>query len=97
MLETTEFILIKDSLIYNYVGKIDFKNSLAVTFDLSKAIVDEESYIGCDPAQIPPSIDLKSSLDEATLASEAVDLNIKLMKWRVLPSLDLDLIKSTKV
>ena len=46
---------------------------------------------------MPTPIDLKSSLDEATLASEAVDLNIKLMKWRVLPSLDLELIKNTKV
>jgi len=26
-------------------------------------------------------------MDENTLAKEAVDLNIKLMKWRALPSL----------
>lgn len=73
------------------------KNSLVVTLNLSAAQIDTESYIGCDPNTIPPSIDLKSSLDEASLAADAVDLNIKLMKWRVLPSLDLDMIKTTKV
>lgn len=35
-------------------------------------------------------------MDEKILAREAVDLNIKLMKWRMLPNVDLELIKSTK-
>ena len=30
------------------------------------------------------------------LARDAVDLNIKLMKWRMLPNVDLELIKGTK-
>lgn len=30
------------------------------------------------------------------LADQAVDLNLKLMRWRILPSLDLDKIASTK-
>lgn len=29
-----------------------------------------------------------------SLARDAVDLNIKLMKWRLLPELDLDKVKS---
>jgi len=41
-------------------------------------------------------IDLKGFMDEKILAREAVDLNIKLMKWRMLPNVDLELIKSTK-
>lgn len=49
LLDSTEFILLKDSLIYNFVGKIDFKNSLAVTLDLSNSKIDENSYVGCDP------------------------------------------------
>jgi hypothetical protein len=35
------------------------------------------------------SLDLKSFMDDRTLAREAVDLNIKLMKWRLMPSLDI--------
>ena len=31
-----------------------------------------------------------------SLANQAVDLNLKLMRWRIMPSLDLDKISSTK-
>ena len=41
-------------------------------------------------------MDLKSFMDEQTLAREAVDLNIKLMKWRMLPRLDLDKLQTVK-
>ena len=41
-------------------------------------------------------LDLKSFMDDRTLAREAVDLNIKLMKWRLLPSLDIEKIQSKK-
>lgn len=97
LLSKLNFILLKDSLIYNFVNKYDLKYSQVITLDLSAAKIDKESYTGCDPTNIPPSIDLKSSLDEASLAVDAVDLNIKLMKWRVLPTLDLEMIKNTKV
>lgn len=35
-------------------------------------------------------------MDELSLAKDAIDLNVKLMKWRMLPDLDFDLLKSTK-
>jgi len=35
-------------------------------------------------------------MDEKTLAKDAVDLNIKLMKWRLLPDLDLEKIYSLR-
>jgi ubiquitin-like modifier-activating enzyme ATG7 len=35
-------------------------------------------------------------MDPKTLAREAVDLNIKLMKWRLLPSLDIEKVQSRK-
>ena len=41
-------------------------------------------------------IDLKSFMDDRTIARDAVDLNIKLMKWRLLPSLDIPKIQSKK-
>ncbi|KAI3543637.1 ubiquitin-like modifier-activating enzyme atg-7 [Colletotrichum abscissum] len=35
-------------------------------------------------------------MDPTRLADQSVDLNLKLMKWRISPNLDLDTIKSTK-
>lgn len=35
-------------------------------------------------------------MDPTRLADQAVDLNLKLMKWRISPNLDLDTIKNTK-
>lgn len=35
-------------------------------------------------------------MDDQTLAKQAVDLNIKLMKWRLLPSLDIEKIQGRK-
>ncbi|ESZ98427.1 hypothetical protein SBOR_1089 [Sclerotinia borealis F-4128] len=39
---------------------------------------------------------LAQYMDPAQLADQAVDLNLKLMKWRIAPELDLDAIKNTK-
>ncbi|KAH3669391.1 hypothetical protein OGAPHI_001512 [Ogataea philodendri] len=44
----------------------------------------------------PKLADLGSLIDPTQLADQAIDLNLKLMKWRIVPNLDLDLIKSTK-
>lgn len=42
------------------------------------------------------SVDLKRFLDPATIASEAVDLNIKLIKWRLIPQLEPEKMSSLK-
>lgn len=39
---------------------------------------------------------LGAYMDPAKLADQAVDLNLKLIKWRIAPKLDLDVIKNTK-
>ena len=44
---------------------------------------------------ISRTVDLASYLDPARLADQAVDLNLKLIKWRISPSIDLDTIKHT--
>ena len=44
----------------------------------------------------PNFVNLKSSLDPTKLAESAVDLNLKLMKWRLVPDLDLAGISATK-
>lgn len=41
-------------------------------------------------------LNLAEYMDPARLADQAVDLNLKLMKWRISPNLDLDTIKNTK-
>ncbi|KLT39874.1 ubiquitin-like conjugating enzyme [Cutaneotrichosporon oleaginosum] len=40
--------------------------------------------------------DLGSSLNPTRLAEQAVDLNLKLMRWRIMPELDLDKVSSTR-
>lgn len=44
----------------------------------------------------PKQVDLSSLLNPERLAEDAVNLNLRLMKWRLLPNLDLDRISSTK-
>ncbi|KAL4800089.1 hypothetical protein BDV19DRAFT_354415 [Aspergillus venezuelensis] len=41
-------------------------------------------------------VDLTEYLDPKRLADQSVDLNLKLMKWRISPNLDLERIKETK-
>lgn len=45
---------------------------------------------------VPRMVDLSATMDPERLASSSVDLNLKLMQWRLLPSLDLDKISQTK-
>lgn len=44
----------------------------------------------------PRLVNLSSSMDPARLAESAVDLNLKLMRWRLLPDLDLETVSQTK-
>lgn len=44
----------------------------------------------------PRVVDLSAQLDKYKIMETSVDLNLKLMKWRLLPNLNLDTIASTK-
>ncbi|KAI0088341.1 E1-like protein-activating [Irpex rosettiformis] len=44
----------------------------------------------------PRVADLAPMMDPTRLADQAVDLNLKLMRWRILPSLDLEKVANTK-
>ncbi|XP_042213780.1 ubiquitin-like modifier-activating enzyme ATG7 isoform X2 [Homarus americanus] len=44
----------------------------------------------------PRLVNLSASMDPTKLAESAVDLNLKLMRWRVAPQLDLPIIQNTK-
>ena len=45
----------------------------------------------------PRWVNLRPLLDQQHLAIQAADLNLKLMKWRMIPNLNVDLLQSTKV
>ncbi|KAK6887367.1 Ubiquitin-like modifier-activating enzyme ATG7 [Candida tropicalis] len=45
----------------------------------------------------PKLADLGSLIDPMQLAEQAVELNLKLMKWRIAPDIDLDIIKEQRV
>ncbi|QRV99149.1 ubiquitin-like modifier-activating enzyme ATG7 [Ceratobasidium sp. AG-Ba] len=44
----------------------------------------------------PRLADLAPMMDPSRLADQAVDLNLKLMRWRILPALDLEKVSQTK-
>lgn len=44
----------------------------------------------------PRFVNMSKTMDSKHLAESAVDLNLKLMKWRLLPELDLQSISQTK-
>lgn len=44
----------------------------------------------------PRITDLGASLDPVRLAESAADLNVRLMKWRAAPSLDIDRLAAAK-
>ena len=45
----------------------------------------------------PRFLDLSPHMDPTKLADSAAELNLSLMKWRLLPALNLDVIKGSKV
>ncbi|CAL8355647.1 unnamed protein product [Gadus morhua 'NCC'] len=47
-------------------------------------------------AMSPRMVNLSECMDPKRLAESSVDLNLKLMRWRLVPSLDLDKVVSTK-
>lgn len=84
-------------------GKGDISKTIVVDVDLSEADLSSDECpksVGWEKNSqgklAPREIDLAPLMDPLRLASTAVDLNLKLMRWRLLPSLDLDKISSTK-
>lgn len=88
-----------DLLIYRKTrhGDTSFQLSLKlINFDRETPTFSgwERQYNG----KLSPKVaDLGSLIDPIQLASQAVDLNLKLMKWRIAPNIDLDIIKNQKV
>ncbi|KAL2919148.1 Autophagy protein 7 [Polyrhizophydium stewartii] len=77
----------------------DISASIVLDVQLS-AFADEPKSVGWEKGvQGKPSprvADLAPLMDPTRLAETAVDLNLKLMRWRILPELQLDRISQTK-
>ncbi|KAL4655850.1 ubiquitin-like modifier-activating enzyme ATG7 [Arapaima gigas] len=66
---------------------------LSVTGGLPKSVGWEKNQKG---AMGPRMVNLSECMDPKRLAESSVDLNLKLMRWRLVPSLDLEKVISTK-
>ena len=90
----TSIILLK-----NIENDLSFKNSLLLTIEkvtilpLEKEI--ETIQLAIKELEVN-SVDLKSMFNPETIAENAVDLNINLMKWRMCPYLNTDIIRKQK-
>eukprot|EP00227_Mantoniella_beaufortii_P021479 CAMPEP_0197588690 /NCGR_PEP_ID=MMETSP1326-20131121/9882_1 /TAXON_ID=1155430 /ORGANISM="Genus nov. species nov., Strain RCC2288" /LENGTH=423 /DNA_ID=CAMNT_0043153545 /DNA_START=20 /DNA_END=1287 /DNA_ORIENTATION=+ len=87
-------------------GRVSAAASLRLTVHLPRLSKAEMSAEVC-PAAVgwevnakgragPRVADLGSSMDPQRLAAQAVDLNLKLMRWRLLPQLDAPALAATK-
>lgn len=82
-------------------GIRSISNSLIFKIDLIK--VNDDDIIGStgweknEKNQAKPFVvNMSESMNSEKLAESAVSLNLKLMKWRIAPNVDLDVIKNTK-
>jgi ubiquitin-like modifier-activating enzyme ATG7 len=76
-------------------------NSLILNIELIK--INENDVIGTigweknEKQQLAPRIvDMSESMNSEKLAESAVSLNLKLMKWRIAPNINLEIVKQTK-
>lgn len=86
-----------DLLVYRNDG-----NSYTLSLELEKYEAGElpkmTGWERTNQGKLGPKLaDLGSLINPDQLAEQAVDLNLKLMKWRIAPQLDLDIIKQQKV
>ncbi|KAF9422491.1 hypothetical protein HW555_001889 [Spodoptera exigua] len=78
------------------------ENSKCFTVVVPKDVktVDAAGWVGWernDKGNFGPKLaNMSASLDPVILADTASDLNIKLMKWRLVPDIDVDIMKKTK-
>jgi len=81
--------------------KID--NSLVYEIELAQLSAQDEERVNTvgwernEKNQLHPRVvNMSGSMNSEKLAESAVNLNLKLMKWRVMPDIDLDVVKGCK-
>ena len=86
-------------LLKNIENTLTFKNSLYLTLQNVSILAIEKELesiqLSIKDVEVN-SVDLKSMFNPETIAENAVDLNINLMKWRMCPYLNTDIIRQHK-
>uniref|UniRef100_A0A0C9R1I5 Ubiquitin-like modifier-activating enzyme ATG7 n=1 Tax=Fopius arisanus TaxID=64838 RepID=A0A0C9R1I5_9HYME len=84
----------KDSLLYEIKAKTTVTEDKVKTDIMTSKLVGWEANMS---GKMGPNIaDLSQSMDPTRMAERAVDLNLKLMKWRLVPDLNLEKISHLK-
>lgn len=83
------------------IGKRDTSHSVVLNVKLpSFSKTEIPKCVGWEKNKqqklVPRMVDLSATMDPERLAASSVDLNLKLMQWRLLPSLELNEISQTK-
>ncbi|KAL3851845.1 hypothetical protein ACJMK2_015547 [Sinanodonta woodiana] len=83
-------------------GNCDISHSIVLTVKLSSMTTEADlpKCVGWEKNERqklgPRMVNLSASMDPVKLSESAVDLNLKLMRWRLLPDLDLERITRTR-
>lgn len=94
-----EILLFRDRY---HNGKRNLDLSLIIEVEIFEIFENEEKIntIGWERNEKnqlhPRMINMSESMDTEKLAESAVSLNLKLMKWRIAPNINLDMIKNQK-
>ncbi|XP_014785656.1 ubiquitin-like modifier-activating enzyme ATG7 [Octopus bimaculoides] len=94
-----EVVCFKDKM-QNGVRSISHSLALSLKIPPVSHITECSSTVGWEKNERgkmgPRMVNLSHSMDPNILAESAVGLNLKLMRWRLIPDLDLELISQTK-
>nr|XP_021186875.2 ubiquitin-like modifier-activating enzyme ATG7 [Helicoverpa armigera] len=84
----------------NYTAGVDNSRLYTVKVPQEVKPVESAGWVGWernDKGNFGPKLaNMSASLDPAVLAETSSDLNIKLMKWRLVPDIDVDIMKRTR-
>ncbi|TPX37245.1 hypothetical protein SmJEL517_g01103 [Synchytrium microbalum] len=98
-LESVTVVCYRESMSRQSAGP-DILNSIVIDVKMPGLFADPPKSVGWEKnaaGKLGPRVaDLAPLMDPARLADTAVDLNLKLMRWRIAPALQLEKISSTK-
>ncbi|CAO3677279.1 unnamed protein product [Umbelopsis ramanniana] len=89
--------LAKNELSSSLLLNVELETDACYTADVGKTMPKSVGWEKSTTGKLAPRLaDLAPMMDPSRLADTAVDLNLKLMRWRLLPELQLEKIQSTK-